>query len=131
MASPVSPQTLCLNCNKPVKGRIDKKFCDDWCRNAYNNKLNSITTSLLVRTINSILKRNRKILESLISPEKETVKASRKKLIEMGFRFEYITHLFTTQKGQTYFFCYEYGYLPLENDFYLIVARNRDREEKV
>ena len=27
-------QAYCLYCGKPVKGRIDKKFCDDWCRNA-------------------------------------------------------------------------------------------------
>jgi hypothetical protein len=27
----------CLFCEKPVKGRSDKKFCDDYCRAAYNN----------------------------------------------------------------------------------------------
>ncbi len=29
----------CQQCGKPVKGRIDKRFCDDFCRNAYNNNL--------------------------------------------------------------------------------------------
>lgn len=29
----------CLNCDKTLKGRTDKKFCDDYCRNSYNNQL--------------------------------------------------------------------------------------------
>ena len=29
----------CLECKDPVKGRIDKKFCSDYCRNAYNNSV--------------------------------------------------------------------------------------------
>ncbi|MBX2921123.1 MAG: DUF2116 family Zn-ribbon domain-containing protein [Chitinophagaceae bacterium] len=121
----------CLHCDKPIKGRVDKKFCDDWCRNAYNNKLNSVTSTPVVRNINSILKRNRRILKSVLSPEKETARISKRRLIETGFNFDYLTHLVTTPKGQVYLFCYEYGYLPLENDFYLIVARNRYREESI
>jgi len=27
----------CLACGKILKGRVDKKFCDDYCRNNYNN----------------------------------------------------------------------------------------------
>ena len=27
----------CLSCGKLLKGRVDKKFCDDYCRNNYNN----------------------------------------------------------------------------------------------
>ena len=30
----------CLECREPVKGRVDKKFCSDYCRNAYNNNVN-------------------------------------------------------------------------------------------
>lgn len=28
----------CLFCGERIKARIDKKFCNDSCRNAYNNK---------------------------------------------------------------------------------------------
>ena len=56
---------LCLNCNKPVKGRTDKKFCDDYCRNNYNNQLKSNTINL-VRNINNALGKNRRILENLL-----------------------------------------------------------------
>ena len=31
---------LCLECGDKLFGRIDKKFCSDACRNAYNNKIN-------------------------------------------------------------------------------------------
>ena len=27
----------CLHCNRPLHGRADKKYCDDACRNNYNN----------------------------------------------------------------------------------------------
>jgi hypothetical protein len=27
----------CLACNKTLRGRADKKFCDDYCRSNYNN----------------------------------------------------------------------------------------------
>ena len=32
----------CLECGVLVKGRIDKKFCSDYCRNSFNNKVNKI-----------------------------------------------------------------------------------------
>ncbi|MGN6438699.1 MAG: hypothetical protein ACTHMM_19305 [Agriterribacter sp.] len=128
MRSSISLVLHCLYCEKLIKGRMGKKFCDDWCRNAYHNKLNSEFTSPLIRTINSILKRNRKILGLLLPAGKETAHASKKKLQDMGFNFGYFTHQVITKKGQTYVFCYEYGYLLLESDFYLIVARNKKRD---
>ena len=30
----------CLECGEPLKGRVDKKFCSDYCRNSHNNKVN-------------------------------------------------------------------------------------------
>lgn len=29
----------CLDCGKALVGRADKKFCDDSCRNNYNNRI--------------------------------------------------------------------------------------------
>jgi len=110
---------LCLTCSKPIKGRTDKKFCDDYCRNNYNNQLKSSTTNL-VRNINNALGKNRRILESLIGNE-EMIKTNKDKMLEKGFQFKYITHTYTNKKGNVYFFCYDTGYLPLENDWYLLV----------
>ncbi len=117
-----SEPRLCLSCNKPVKGRTDKKFCDDYCRNNYNNQLKS-TSSNLVRNVNNALAKNRRILEGLFTQREEMARITKEKLLEKGFQFKYITHLYTNKKGNTYFFCYDLGYLPLDNDWYLVVKR--------
>lgn len=115
----------CLECDEVLLGRADKKFCNDLCRNSYNNKLNS-EHSLVVRNVNNILKKNRKILEEMV-PE-ETAKTSKKKLMEKGFNFTYITNLLVTSKGTTYYFCYEYGYLLSDNDFVFLVKRKEKQD---
>ncbi len=116
---------LCLNCDKPVKGRTDKKFCDDYCRNNYNNQLKSNTINL-VRNINNALGKNRRILEDMFNPGDETVKTTKSKLLQKGFQFKYITQTFTNKKGSTYFYCYDFGYLPLEGDWYLLVKQKEE-----
>ena len=120
-----TPPRLCLACSKPVKGRTDKKFCDDYCRNNYNNQLKADSNNL-VRNVNNALGKNRRILESIINEGEEMAKTNKEKLSEKGFLFKYMTHTYTNKKGNTYFFCYDYGYLPLENDWYLIVRRKED-----
>lgn len=112
----------CVECNKPLKGRTDKKFCDDSCRNSYNNKLNSDSNSY-VRNINNILRRNRRILEEALPVAEEMAKTTKAKLLEKGFQFKYLTHTYKNKKGNIYYFCYDYGYLLLESDWVLIVKR--------
>jgi len=112
----------CLDCGEPITGRSDKKFCNDQCRNNYNNRLNS-DNSEVVRQVNAILKKNRRIIADLVPADKVTV--HKEKLSSLGFNFNYFTHLYTTQKGSVYRFIYEYGYLPLDNDFYMLVVREK------
>jgi len=116
---------LCLACNKAVKGRTDKKFCDDYCRNNYNNELKSNNNNF-IRNINNALGKNRRILEGHLAVGEELAKISKDKLLQKGFQFKYITHFYTNKKGNTYFFCYEYGYLPLDNDWYLVVKSKEE-----
>lgn len=117
----------CLACGKPLKGRVDKKFCDDYCRNNYNNQQKAKGAhSNYVRNINNTLLKNRRILEEILPNGEETAKANKDKLQRMGFHFKYFTHLYTTKTGKTYLYCYDYGYLPLENDWYLIVKRKEE-----
>lgn len=112
----------CLSCGKPLRGRVDKKFCDDYCRNNFNNKQNSHQTNY-VRQLNSILRKNRRILETMLPEKEEIKKIHRDKLILEGFNFKYHTHQYQTQKGAVYHFIYEYGFLGLENNWILIVKR--------
>jgi len=118
-------EKTCLSCGKAVKGRSDKKFCDDYCRAAYNNDLKSAANNN-IRNVNNALGKNRRILENLLPEGEPTAKANKDKLIEKGFQFKYHTHLYSTKNGNTYFYCYEYGYLPLENNWYLIVKRDEE-----
>jgi hypothetical protein len=114
----------CLACDKTLQGRADKKFCNDYCRNAYNNQLKS-ANSTVVRNINNTLIKNRRILETVLGSE-EMIKTNKEKLLQQGFNFKYLTHSYTNKKGNVYFFCYEYGYLPLEHDWFLIVKRKEE-----
>ena len=124
MANEINPR-ICLNCNKPLRGRSDKKFCDDYCRNNYNNQLKSHSINL-VRNINNALGKNRRILDNLFISGEEMAKTTRNKLLQKGFQFKYITHTYTNKKGNTYFFCYDIGYLPLESDWYLLVKQKEE-----
>jgi len=72
----------CPECNDPIIGRTDKKFCSDGCRNSYNNRVNKDQKNL-IRNINNRLRKNWRILESL-NPHQKT-KSTRDKLIAKGF----------------------------------------------
>ncbi|MFN3918566.1 MAG: hypothetical protein ACK4K0_12620 [Flavobacteriales bacterium] len=110
----------CIECAEPFVGRVDKRFCSDACRNVYNNRLNSDANSYM-RNVNNILRKNRRILAEHLKGEKS--KIHRDTLLKEGFSFDYHTNVYTTQKGSSYFYCYEMGFLPLENDFLLIVKK--------
>ncbi|GAA4740966.1 hypothetical protein [Flavisolibacter ginsenosidimutans] len=112
----------CLACGKILHGRADKKYCNDYCRNAYNNGLKSASSNF-VRNVNNVLLKNRRILETILGDE-EMQKIAKDKLLHQGFQFKYLTHTYTNKKGNVYTFCYEYGYLPLEHDWFLIVKRD-------
>ncbi|QQS50103.1 MAG: DUF2116 family Zn-ribbon domain-containing protein [Bacteroidota bacterium] len=110
----------CPVCGDALTGRIDKKFCSDQCRNTFNNQAKGYSTGY-VREINAILRKNRKILEDL-NPNGKT-KVHKSQLSRNGFDFNYFTNIYTTKSGNTYYFCYEQGYLALENNYYALVTR--------
>jgi hypothetical protein len=94
-------------------------------RAAYNNDLRSVSNNY-IRNVNNSLGKNRRILESFLPGGEQMAKANREKLLQFGFQFKYLTHTYANQKGNVYHFCYEYGYLPLENNWFLIVKRNEE-----
>ncbi|HMQ46038.1 MAG TPA: hypothetical protein PKA00_01280 [Saprospiraceae bacterium] len=110
----------CHECGELIIGRQDKKFCSDSCRSTYNNRLNKDVGNFM-RNINNILRKNRRILEELNTNGK--TKVHRDRLMERGFKFSYFTNEFVTKSGNTYRFCYDQGYIEIENDFYTLVVR--------
>lgn len=116
----MSQKKQCLECGEEFTGRSDKKFCSDYCRNAYNNKVDTETKNL-IRNTNNRLKKNYKILCKLNKDGKTKIPKS--KLIDEGFYFKFFTSIYQTQKGNTYFYIYDQGYLALEKDYYLLVKK--------
>ena len=112
----------CHWCDKPIRGRSDKKFCDDSCRNAFNNH-RTVGEYNLVRNINHALVRNRRILSRFLPEQEQVSRTSREKLLEQGFQFKYCTHMQRDTNGEPYFFCYDYGYHPLPQDWYIIIRK--------
>ena len=110
----------CLECGEEFLGRADKKFCSASCRNTHHNKLNSDATGF-IRNINNILRKNRRILAGF-NPKGKS-KIHKDKLMEAGFKFSYFTNLYETKGGKIYHFCYDQGYLALDNDWYALVVR--------
>ncbi|MGM0620574.1 MAG: hypothetical protein ACQETJ_05990 [Bacteroidota bacterium] len=113
-------QRKCLECDEPLRGRADQKFCSDACRNAYNNKKLSGSTNY-IRKINRILKKNHSILENLNQSGKTTLYKSA--LEKNGYNFKYFTHIYKTRNGRIYYFCYDQGFSVLENNKYLLVRK--------
>lgn len=114
-------QRTCLECQEKLHGRIDKKFCSDYCRNTYNNKVNKDSKNL-IRNTNNRLKRNYKILSDLNLIGK--TKVTKSKLVNKNFDFNFFTSIYTTKTGNTYFYVYDQGYLAIENDFYLLIKKD-------
>lgn len=110
----------CAECGAPLHGRKDKRFCSDYCRNTFNNRLNEDSTKYM-RRINNILRKNRRILSEMNPHGKKTVSGIT--LAEEGFNFHYYTNIYETKKGGVYYFCYEQGYLKMDNDTYMLVHK--------
>ncbi|WP_281231402.1 hypothetical protein [Flavobacterium gelatinilyticum] len=110
----------CLECSEKLVGREDKKFCSDNCRNAYNNKINKDSNNYM-RNVNNKLRKNYRILSELNVDGKS--KATREKMINKGFDFDFFTNILHTKTGNTYYFLYDQGYRSLDNDYYMLVKK--------
>lgn len=110
----------CPECGFEIIGRVDKKFCSDQCRNNFNNRLKRDETNY-IRNVNNILRKNRRILQDLNPNEK--AKVSRTKLQMKGFNFDYFTNTYTTKANRIYYYCYDQGYLPIEDDYFFLVLK--------
>ena len=104
----------CLDCGDIIRGRTDKKFCSDQCRNNYNNKLNRDSNNF-VRNVHGLLRKNRRILSDLYNDGK--VKVHMDALVALGYNFNFFTHVIDSIDGNEYRYCFEFGYRIIEDDF--------------
>jgi hypothetical protein len=124
MNSIVLVQKNCQACNKIIKGRIDKKFCNDYCRNAYNNQLKSSTNNL-VRNVNHFLAKNRRILESCFLNNETIIKIKKEEMLSKGFYFKYQTQIHQTKNNFIIYCCYNYLYFPLNENWVVVMADSK------
>lgn len=111
---------ICRSCGNTIQGRADKKYCDDQCRNDFNNKLNSDQSNFM-RRINNILRKNRRILHEL--HKNGNLQISREQLFYEGYNFKYFTSYNKTSKGEKQLFCYDMGVTFLEEDLLEITTK--------
>ena len=104
----------CLDCGETLRGRTDKKFCSDQCRNNYNNRLNRDSNNF-VRNVHGLLRKNRRILSDLYSEGK--VRVHKDALFALGYNFSFFTHVIETSQGYKFHYCFEYGYRETGDDF--------------
>jgi hypothetical protein len=107
----------CLECGDSFHGRVDKKFCSDQCRSAFNNHMKKDSRDY-VRRVNYILRKNHRILGELLQGGQnqiaiETLKAR-------GFDFNHFTSLYPSGNGVNYY-CYEHGFARDKRDECIIL----------
>ena len=110
----------CEHCGTKLQGRSDKRFCSDYCRNSRHNEENRDSSNYM-RKVNNVLRKNRRILAKFNPTGKAKVQGST--LMEEGFNFAYFTNIYETRKGGRYFFCYDQGYIKIEDGAYALVIR--------
>lgn len=110
----------CKECGEEIYGRRDKQFCSDYCRASHYNVQHAELANY-IRRVNYTIRKNRSILSSL-NPEGKA-KVDKGKLLDKGFNFDYYTNVYKTRSGKVYFFCYDQGYLELENGYLALVVR--------
>lgn len=98
----------CLLCSKKLVGRSDKKFCNDHCRNEFNNRLNSDENNLM-RRVNYALRKNRRILLEFLSMNKTMV--SQQELSVAGFDFRHFTSCDRSPNNRTTYMVYEMAFV--------------------
>ena len=74
-----------------------------------------------MRNVNRILRKNRKILADLNPTGKS--KVGKSKLLDMGYNFNYFTNVYKTKSEKIYYFCYDQGYLAIEDNQFALVIR--------
>ena len=112
----------CQCCAQVLHGRMDKKFCDEGCRNNFNNQQNSVENKE-IRIINRILKRNRAILLALFALEKKPTNIEKERLLLEGFNFRYMTQQGVGSDGQSYQICYDVGLISeLDRNYRIVLA---------
>jgi len=104
----------CPNCNELIEGRIDKIFCNAYCKSNYHYELKKNRTPTIFQKIDKQLKLNRRLLSHFNQSGKSIIR--KEKLLEAGFNPKFFTHYWKNRQGKVYLFCYDVGFLELKDN---------------
>lgn len=103
----------CIDCGNRIRGRTDKKFCNDHCRSHHHNALNRGRNNVF-KEVNHILRKNTGILEQFI--QQGVSQIGKQTLAATGFDFNYFTNMISVPGGSTYYGIYHYAYRHHEEE---------------
>lgn len=104
----------CFNCGEVLVGRVDKKFCDSYCKSAFHYKEKQKNENKFYRRVESQIKLNRRLLKEFNKSGKSTVRSDL--LLNKGFSPDFFTHYWKNKKGEVYLFVYEFGFLRVKQN---------------
>ena len=112
----------CILCGKQIAGRTDKKFCSLACKNTSNYSRRRQTKSM-TQSIDSILHKNREILDVIMGPKRKRMHIEKTELTQMGFQFSYMTGYYTNSKGKLYHYVYDFAWMEFTGEKLMIVKK--------
>jgi len=104
---------ICQQCGSQLRGRTDKKYCNERCRakSGYSLRIQQVTDP--VRLIDARLKQNRNVLSSLLSQGIHQV--SKAQLLSGGFDFAFYTSIRCECPECLSIYCYDFGYSVVDD----------------
>lgn len=113
-------QPTCENCSKELFGRIDKRFCNDNCRNEFNRKKKQQEIQKANESMPEILKIIKKNYEILLSygamDEDTEFVVSKENLQQKGFNFNFFTSI---DSKMEYCYCMERGWRQSDQTIFI------------
>ncbi|MES2328149.1 MAG: hypothetical protein V4539_01015 [Bacteroidota bacterium] len=103
---------LCLNCEKPISGRSDKKYCNDVCKNEHHNQ-NTSDFAYIEKRLKKKLKSNRDILKEILGQQNSCV-VSKDLLVGKGYEMNYLTH-YRDVASKRYYYVFDHGFCEEKN----------------
>lgn len=94
----------CAHCGQNLKGRTDKRFCNDTCRNTYNRKQRQekhVPFPEQAKEIIDIIKQNYQLIAHKNGTDRDVFYfAELKGFIDKGFDPSYFTNIHIAEDGQ-------------------------------
>ena len=120
--SDIETASECENCGKELHGRIDKRFCNDTCRNEFNRRkkqAEALKANEAMPEILRIIRRNYEILQSLGNiPDGSQIFLPKTALLQKGLDFRFYTSV-KDNGEERYSYCFERGWRESDGTVYI------------